>query len=74
MWGWRVEKSRDLDEAVRAWLPTPGPALQDVVVARNELVMPPHIEAAPVFGALYSAKAILAGRAGNVRDLGTENL
>jgi hypothetical protein len=32
-----------------------------------ELVMPPHIEIAPAFGmALYSAKAILGGRASDV--------
>ena len=37
--------------------------------------MPPHIGAAPVFGmALYSAKALLAGRAGDVWGLVTENL
>jgi pyruvate dehydrogenase (quinone) len=34
---------------------------------RMEFVMPPHIEAGPVFGmALYSAKAVLAGRTGDV--------
>ncbi len=37
--------------------------------------MPPHIEVAPVFGmALYSAEAVLAGRAGDVCELVTENL
>ena len=41
-----------------------------MVVARNELVMPAKIEAAQVLGtALYSAKAILAGRADDVIDL-----
>ena len=52
-----------------------GPALLDVLTDRMELVMPPHIEAAQVFGmALYSAKALLAGRAGDVWELVTENL
>ena len=61
----RVEHAEDLDVAVRDWLAQPGPALLDVMTSRMELVMPPHIEAAPVFGmALYSAKAVLAGRAG----------
>src|SRR6202041_2343385 len=60
----RVERAEDLDMAVRDWLAQPGPALLDVMTSRMELVMPPHIEAAPVFGmALYSAKAVLAGRA-----------
>ena len=62
MWGRKVEDPALLDEAVRAWLAAPGPALLDVVVDRNELVMPAKIEPAQVFGtALYSAKGILAG-------------
>lgn len=70
MWGQRVEKASDLDEAVRGWLETTGPALLDVVVARNELVMPPAVEVSQVLGtALYSAKAILSGRADEVIDL-----
>jgi pyruvate dehydrogenase (quinone) len=55
---------------VREWLRAPGPALLDVVVARNELVMPPKIEPSQALGtALYSTKAILAGRAEDVIDL-----
>jgi pyruvate dehydrogenase (quinone) len=70
MWGRRVEKPDDVDEAVRAWLSAPGPALLDVVVERNELVMPPKIELSQLLGtALYSAKAILAGRGEDVVDL-----
>jgi len=62
MWGRRVENPADLDMAVRDWLATPGPALLDVVVDRNELVMPARIEPAQVFGmALYSAKGLLEG-------------
>ena len=71
----RVERAEDLDMAVQDWLREPGPALLDVVTSRVELVMPPHIEAAPVFGmALYSAKAVLAGRGADVWELVTENL
>ncbi|MBV8591144.1 MAG: ubiquinone-dependent pyruvate dehydrogenase [Acetobacteraceae bacterium] len=71
----RVERAEDLDGAVRDWLAQTGPALLDVVTSRMELVMPPHIEAGPLFGmALYSAKAVLAGRAGDVWELVTENL
>jgi pyruvate dehydrogenase (quinone) len=72
LWGRRVENSADLDTAVRDWLATPGPALLDVVVDRNELVMPARIEPAQVFGmALYSAKGLLEGgeRARSVIDL-----
>jgi pyruvate dehydrogenase (quinone) len=36
--------------------------------------MPPRIELAQIFGAaLYSAKAVLAGRAGDVWELVTDN-
>ncbi len=61
-WGRRIEHPEALDEAVRAWLAEPGPALLDVVTVRDELVMPPKIETGQVFGmALYSAKGILSG-------------
>ncbi|MFC4761857.1 thiamine pyrophosphate-dependent enzyme [Dyella koreensis] len=70
LWGRRVERSDDLEAAVAAWLKTPEPALLDVVVARNELVMPPKIEPSQVLGtALYSVRAVLAGRRGDVSDL-----
>ena len=72
LWGRRVERPEEVDAAVREWLAVPGPALLDVVVERNELVMPPKIEVANVAGmALYSAKGILAGgdRAKGVIDL-----
>lgn len=72
LWGRRVEKSADLDLAVRQWLSEPGPALLDVVTDRFELVMPPKVEAKQIFGtALYSAKAVLAGRGDDVFELVT---
>jgi len=72
--GWRVDRNEDLEAAVIAFLAHPGPALLDVKVNRTELVMPPQIEAAQVIGtALYSAKAILGGRAGDVVDLVESN-
>ncbi len=71
----RVERADDLDAAVKDWLAQPGPALLDVLTSRMELVMPPFIGAQQAFGtALYSAKAVLGGRAGDVWDLVTENL
>ncbi len=63
LWGRRVERPEDLEQAVIDFLAAPGPALLDVVTDRYELVMPPKVEAAQVFGtALYSAKGVLAGR------------
>jgi pyruvate dehydrogenase (quinone) len=71
----RVERAEGLEAAVRDWIAAPGPALLDVVTDRMELLMPPKIEIAQVFGtALYSAKAVLAGRAGDVWELVTDNL
>ncbi|AXB78382.1 thiamine pyrophosphate-dependent enzyme [Novosphingobium sp. P6W] len=63
----RVEKAEDLDAAVQAWLAEPGPALLDVVTDRFELVTPPSVKPGQVAGmALYSAKAVLGGRGGDV--------
>jgi pyruvate dehydrogenase (quinone) len=70
----RVERADQLESAVRQWLGSPGPALLDVLTDRMELVMPPKVELAQVFGtALYSAKAVLTGRGGDVWELVTEN-
>ncbi|MBE9607488.1 ubiquinone-dependent pyruvate dehydrogenase [Acetobacteraceae bacterium H6797] len=70
LWGRRVEKAEDLDGAVQAWLAEAGPALLDVVTDRYELVMPAKVEAKQVYGtALYSAKAVLSGRAGEAVEL-----
>lgn len=67
LWGRRVERGEDLDEAVQDWLATPGPALLDVVTDRFELVMPAHVTASQIYGtALYSAKAVLHGRTKDV--------
>jgi pyruvate dehydrogenase (quinone) len=68
--GWRVERNEELEAAVVAFLAHPGPALLDVGVNRMELVMPPEIQASQVLGtALYSVKAVLSGRQGDVADL-----
>src|SRR5271156_7161098 len=71
----RVERPELLEAAVRDWIAAPGPALLDVVTDRMELVMPPKIELSAVFGtALYSAKAVLAGRIGDVWELVTDSI
>lgn len=73
--GIRVEKPLDLPGAVRAALEHDGPALVDVVSARQELVMPPvtTFEEAHKFG-LFMLKAVLDGRAGQLIDLAKVNL
>ena len=70
LWSRRVENPVDLDAAVQEFLAVPGPALLDVVTNEFELVMPPDIHAKEVAGmALYAAKGLLSGRAGDVAHL-----
>ncbi len=74
IYGRRVESAEALENAVSAWLAHPGPALLDVTTDRMELVMPPTVAAAQVFGtALYSAKAVLSGRGSDVVSLIKDN-
>lgn len=74
LWGRTVDRAADLEEAVQQWLAHPGPALLNVRVNRQQLVMPPFIEPKAVVGmALYSTRAILAGRGGDVLELIKEN-
>jgi pyruvate dehydrogenase (quinone) len=73
--GVRVDKPRDLPAAVSEVLQHKGPALLDVVSARQELVMPPTttLDEAHKFG-LFMMKAVLDGRAGELIDLAKVNL
>ncbi len=71
----RVEDPADLRDAVRAVLAHDGPALLDVVTARQELAMPPKIGAKQAAGfSLWVAKAVLDGRGTEVVDLARTNL
>jgi pyruvate dehydrogenase (quinone) len=73
--GVRVEKPQDLPAAVSEVLQHKGPALLDVVSARQELVMPPTttLDEAHKFG-LFMLKAVLDGRAGQLINLAKVNL
>jgi pyruvate dehydrogenase (quinone) len=72
--GWRVEAEQDLENAMREWLATDGPALLNVRVNRLELVMPPEIEAGQVAStALFGLKAVLDGRGREVVSLLRDN-
>ena len=73
--GRRVEDPGDLDEAAREILSHDGPALLDVVTARNELSMPPKIQAEQVKGfSLYVLRAIMNGRGDEIVDLAKVNV
>jgi len=73
--GVRVEAPQDLRSALEEVLSHDGPALLDVVTARQELVMPPRttLDEAHKFGA-FMLKAVLDGRGGQLIDLAKVNL
>jgi pyruvate dehydrogenase (quinone) len=73
--GIRVEKPQELKSALEQVLAHEGPALLDVVTARQELVMPPRttLSDAHKFG-IFMLKAVLDGRAGQLVDLAKVNL
>ena len=73
--GVRVEDPQQLEAAVREVLAHDGPALLDVVSARQELAMPPKttLDQAMSFG-MFVAKAVLDGRATQLIDLARTNL
>ena len=73
--GIRVERPGDLEPSLREALAHDGPALVDVVSARQELVMPPKttIGEAYNFG-LFMMTAVLDGRANQLVDLAKVNL
>ena len=73
--GIRVEDPQKLEGALREALAHNGPALVDVVSARQELVMPPKatFDQALHFS-LFMARAVMDGRATQVIDLARTNL
>ena len=71
----RVEDPGDLPGALDDILSHDGPALLDVVTARQELSMPPTIEAEEVKGfSLWLIRAVMSGRGDEVIDLAKTNL
>jgi pyruvate dehydrogenase (quinone) len=74
LWGRTVTDAAMLEASVAEWLAQPGPALLNVKVAPLELVMPPFTALGPTYGmALYSVKAVLHGKAGDVFEMIAEN-
>jgi pyruvate dehydrogenase (quinone) len=69
-----VTDAGELETAVQEWLSVPGPALLNVKVMPMELVMPPFTAIGPAYGmAMYSIKAILHGKGGDVFEMIEEN-
>jgi pyruvate dehydrogenase (quinone) len=75
LFGVRVEDPGEFQESMKRALEYDGPALVDVVTARQELAMPPTIELKQAVGfSVYMAKAVLSGRGDEIVDLAKTNL
>jgi pyruvate dehydrogenase (quinone) len=73
--GVRVEKPQDLEGALTAALRHDGPALVDVLTARQELVLPPKTTLGQAYTFnLFLLKAVMNGRADQLIDLAKVNL
>ena len=71
----RVERPSEIDGALSAAFAHPGPALVEVLTARQELSIPPTINAAQVAGfSLWATKTLLSGRGDELIDLAKTNL
>lgn len=72
--GFKVTSSEQLDATLEKALAHDGPALVDVRTAKQELSMPPKIEAKQARGfSLYMLRAVMNGRGDQVIDLGKTN-
>jgi pyruvate dehydrogenase (quinone) len=75
MHGVRVEKPDDLENALRSAFDTAGPALIEVMVARQELSLPPKVSLSQMAGfSLWAGKSVLSGRGDDVIDLAKTNI
>jgi len=75
LFGQRVEKPHDLEGALKAAFAHDGPALVDVVTAREELVIPPAITLEQAKGfSLFALRTVLSGRGEELIDLADTNV
>ncbi|MET0885468.1 MAG: ubiquinone-dependent pyruvate dehydrogenase [Mycetocola sp.] len=73
--GRRVERPDDLPSALTEAFAHDGPALVDVVTARQELSIPPAISAEQAKGfTLYAIRTVLSGRGEELLDLANTNV
>jgi pyruvate dehydrogenase (quinone) len=73
--GIRVDSASTLSEDLSVAFAHEGPVILDINVHRNELIIPPTIEAAQVKGfSLYLMKAIINGQGDAILDLVKTNL
>ena len=75
IFGKRVEKPSELSSALSAAFAHDGPALVDVVTARQELSIPPTVTAEQAKGfTLYAIRTLLSGRGDELIDLADTNV
>ena len=75
LFGARVEKASELEDALRAAFTHDGPALVDVRVARQELALPPKLTYGQIKGfTLYATRTILSGEGSELIELTKTNL
>jgi pyruvate dehydrogenase (quinone) len=75
LFGARVEKAGELDDALRAAFDHDGPALVDVRTDRHELSFPPKLTYGEIKGfTLYTTRTILAGEGTELVELAKSNL
>jgi pyruvate dehydrogenase (quinone) len=73
--GIRVEHPEDLDGALKEAFNHDGPAVVDVVTARQEILIPPGLTVEQIKGfTLYATRSILSGRGSDLIDLAKTNL
>jgi pyruvate dehydrogenase (quinone) len=75
LFGVRVEKASELEDALRAALDHDGPALVDVATARYELALPPKLTYGQLKGfTLYATRTVLSGEGSELIELAQTNL
>lgn len=73
--GFRIEDSDELAAMLKQALAHEGPALIDIVTAKQELILPPKIELQQAKGfSLYMLRAIISGRGDEIVELAKTNL
>lgn len=73
--GLRVSDPAQLESVLREALAHDGPVVVDAVVKRQELSMPPTIEAKQAAGfGLYALKALMSGRGSELLEVAKTNL
>jgi pyruvate dehydrogenase (quinone) len=75
LFGARVEKAGELDDALRAAFDHDGPALVDVRTDRSELSLPPKLTYGQIKGfTLYATRTVLSGNGDELIELAKSNL